>query len=70
MQVYQPKDRLDMEIEELRMLMMKMSQRRHEERMNIYINKENRQSSIKIEKKIVEARLVEHCNRKLGNQEN
>ena len=30
MQVYQPKDRLNMEIEELRLLMVKMYQRRHE----------------------------------------
>ena len=35
MQVYQLKDRLDIDIEELRLLMVKMSQRRHEERMNI-----------------------------------
>ena len=43
--MYQPKDRLDMEIEELRMLMVKMYQRRHEERMKIYISIANRQSS-------------------------
>ena len=34
-----------MEIEELRLLMVKMSQRRHEERMNIYINRANRQNN-------------------------
>ena len=34
-----------MEIEELRLLMGKMSQRRHEERMNIFINREKKQSS-------------------------
>ena len=45
MQVYQPKDRLDMEIEELRMLMVNMSQRRNEERMNIYIIRANRQNN-------------------------
>ena len=45
MQVYHPNDRLDMDIEYLRMLMVKMSQRRHEERMNIYISRENRQNS-------------------------
>ena len=47
MQVYQSKDRLDMEIEELRLLMEKMSQRRNEERMKIYISRENRQNSAK-----------------------
>ena len=56
-----PKDRLDMEIEELRLLMVKMYQRRNEERMNIYISRENRQNSDK-------RRL--HCNIKFGNQEN
>ena len=45
MQVYQPKDSLDMEIEELRMLMVKLSQIRHEEKMNVYISREKRQSS-------------------------
>ena len=45
MQVYQSKNRLDMEIEELRLLMVKMSQRINEESMNIYISKENRQNS-------------------------
>ena len=45
MQVYQTEDRLDMEIEELRLLMVKMSQRRHEERMNIFISREKKQSS-------------------------
>ena len=45
MQVCQTKDRLDMEIEEIRMLMVKVPQRRHEERMNIYINRANRQNS-------------------------
>ena len=49
MQVYQPKDKMDMEIEELRMLMMNMSQRRHEERMNIYISKENIQNNGRIQ---------------------
>ena len=45
MQVYHPKDRMDMEIEELRLLMVKMSQRRNEERMNIFINREKKKSS-------------------------
>ena len=45
MQVCQPKDRLDMDIEELRLLMVKMSQMTHEERMKIYISRENRQNS-------------------------
>ena len=45
MQVYHPKDRLDMEIEELRLLMVKMSQRRNEERMNIFISRTKKQSS-------------------------
>ena len=45
MQVYRPKDRLDMEIEELWLLMVKMSQRRHEERMRIFISREKKQSS-------------------------
>ena len=36
-----------MEIEELRMLMVKISQRRNEERMNIYISRTNRQNSDK-----------------------
>ena len=40
MQMYQPKDRMDMEIEEIRMLMVKVSQRRHEEIMNIYISRQ------------------------------
>ena len=39
MQVYQPKDRLDMEIEELRMLMVMVYRRGHEERMKIFISK-------------------------------
>ena len=34
-----------MEIEELRMLMVKVSQRRHEERMKIYISRENRENN-------------------------
>ena len=34
-----------MEIEELRMLMVKVSQRRNEERMNIYIIRENKQNN-------------------------
>ena len=38
------KGRLDMEIEELRLLMVKMSQRKHEERMNIFIRREKKQS--------------------------
>ena len=46
-QVYQPKDRLEIEIEELRMLMVKVSQRRNEERMNIYIIIANRQQQQK-----------------------
>ena len=45
MQVYQILDRLDMEIKGLRLLMVNMFQRRHEERMNIYISRENRQNS-------------------------
>ena len=45
MQVYQPKDRLDMDIEELRLLMVKVSQRRHAERMNIFISREKKQRS-------------------------
>ena len=45
MQVSQPKDRLDMEIEELILLMVDMSQRRHVKRMNIYISKENIQNT-------------------------
>ena len=45
MQVYQPKDRLDMEIEELRMLMVKVSHRIHEEIMKIYISKEKRKKT-------------------------
>ena len=58
MHVYQPKDRLDMDIEELRLLMVKMSQRRNEERMNIYISRENRQNNGK--RKMTE----EDCRRK------
>jgi hypothetical protein len=38
-EMYQPKDRLDIEIELIRMLMVKMSQRRHAEERNIYINR-------------------------------
>ena len=34
-----------MEIEELRLLRVKMSQRRHEERMNIFISRAKKQSS-------------------------
>ena len=45
MHVYQTEDILDMEIEELRLLMVKMSQRKHKERMNIYINRANRKNS-------------------------
>ena len=72
MQVYQSKDRLDMDIEELRLLMVKMYQRRNEEIMMIYISLENRQNENrrKVTKKIAEARLVEHCNIKFGNHEN
>ena len=44
-QVYQPKDRLDMEIEELRMLMVKVSQRRHEERMKNFISLAKKQNN-------------------------
>jgi hypothetical protein len=36
-----PKDRLDIEIELIRMLMMKMSHRSHVEERNIYINRES-----------------------------
>ena len=43
--MYHPKDRLDMEIEELRMLMVKVYQRRNEERMKIYIIIENRKNN-------------------------
>ena len=43
--MYQPKDRMDMEIEELSMLMVKMSQRRHEEGMKIYISRANKQKN-------------------------
>ena len=39
--MYQLEDRLDMEIEEMRMLMVKVSQRRHAKVRKIYINKEN-----------------------------
>ena len=45
MQASEPKDRLDMGIEELRMLMVKMSQRRNEEIMNIFISIANRQNN-------------------------
>ena len=45
MQVYQSKDRLDMEIEELRLLMVKMSQRRHEERMKIFVSRGKKQNN-------------------------
>ena len=38
-----------MDIKELRMLMVKVSQRRHDERMNIYINRANRQNNNKIQ---------------------
>jgi hypothetical protein len=41
---YQIEDRLDMEIEEMRMLIMKVSQRRHTELKNIYISRENGKS--------------------------
>jgi hypothetical protein len=41
--MYQLEDRLDMEIEEMRMLMVKMSQRRHAKVKNIYISRENGQ---------------------------
>ena len=45
MHVYHPKDRLDMEIGELRLLMVEMSQRRHEERMKIFNNRAKKQSN-------------------------
>ena len=45
MQVYHPKDRLDMEIEELSLLMVKMSQRRREKRMKIFISRAKKQNS-------------------------
>ena len=45
MQLYQSKDRLDMEIEELRLLMVKMSQRRHDEIVNIFINRAKKRSN-------------------------
>ena len=48
MQVYQPKDRMDVEIEELRLLMVKMSLRRNEERINISISRASRQNNGKI----------------------
>ena len=38
---------MDMEIEELRMLMVKVSQRIHEERMKIYISRANRKNNNK-----------------------
>ena len=45
MHVYQPYDKLDMDIEELTLLMVNMSHRRHEERMNNFISRANRQNS-------------------------
>ena len=44
---YQPRDRLDSEIENMRMLMVKMSHKRHKEKilMNIYISRAKRQSN-------------------------
>ena len=70
MQVYKSKDRLNMEIKELRLLMVKVSQRRHEERMKIYNSRAKNQNNSRRQKKIAEAKLVEHCNKKYGNQEN
>ena len=48
MQVYQPKGRLDMEIEELNFLMVKMCQGRNEDRMNIFISRENKKRNRRI----------------------
>ena len=45
MQVYHLSDRLDMDIEELRLLMVKMSQRIHKKRMNIFISISNSQNN-------------------------
>ena len=42
--MYQPKDRLDRKIKGLRLLMLKVSQRRHEQRMNICISRSNRKN--------------------------
>ena len=64
------RDRLYMEIKELRMLMVKVSQRRHEERMKIYNGRAKKQNNSRRQKKIAEAKLVNHCNKKYGNQEN
>ena len=35
-EIYQPRDSLDSEIKNIRMLMVRMSQKRHEGKMNIY----------------------------------
>ena len=39
----EPEDILDIEIENMRMIIMKVSQRIHEEKMDIYIIKERKQ---------------------------
>ena len=39
-EMYQPRDILDSELENMRMLMVKASQKRHEEKRNIYISRE------------------------------
>ena len=43
--MYHPEDKLDIEIEDIRMLMVKVSQRRHEERMEIYISRAKKQNN-------------------------
>ena len=44
-QFQEQKMQVDMEIEELRFLLVKMSQKRHDKRINIFISRENRQNS-------------------------
>ena len=69
--MYQPKDRLNMEIEELRMLMVKVSQRRHEEWRFTSAKKRNKTTTkYRRQKKIVNENIMEHCNKKYGSQEN
>ena len=65
-------DILDIAIENVRMLMVNMSQKRHEKKRNIFINIARNQGSIMrhMTKNIAEANPVEHCSRKYGNQEN
>ena len=46
-EMYQPRDKLDNEIENMRMLMVKVSQKRHEENSNIYISRARKQHSSK-----------------------